>query len=215
MTTQQPKHPAKQPGEGNSRFPDAVAYAIDKHAGQFRKASEPRIPYYSHLIGVAALVLDHGGNEDEAVAGLLHDAVEDTLDSGGGRATLAEIRERFGDDVADIVAGCSDSFTRPKPPWEERKQAYVDKLRSATPSIVLVSLCDKLHNASSLVEDYRILGEALWGRFKRGKELQLWYYEQLLAGFESRRDDMAANPRYAVLVERFERVVGELADVAG
>ncbi len=204
----------KQPGEGNSRFPDAVAHAIKSHAGQFRKASEPKIPYYSHLIGVAALVLDHGGDEDEAIAGLLHDVVEDTLESGGGQAALAEIRERFGERVADIVAGCSDSFSRPKPPWEERKQGYVDKLTGAPPSVVLVSLCDKLHNASSLVEDYRILGDELWGRFKRGRESQLWYYEQLLGAFDGRRADMAANPRYAVLVDRFARVVAELADVA-
>jgi len=162
----------------SSRFEEALRYACIVHAGDIRKGTS--IPYVSHLLAVAALVLEYGGDEDTAIAALLHDAVEDA----GGEPRLADIRLRFGEAVAYIVDGCSDSKTIPKPPWRKRKEDYVAHLESATPSTLLVSCCDKLHNARCIVADLRDVGDALWGRFNGGREGTLWYYETLSATFE-------------------------------
>lgn len=129
---------------------------------------------------MAALVLEYGGDEEAAIAALLHDAVEDA----GGEPRLADIRLRFGEAAADIVDGCSDSTTIPKPPWRERKEEYVEHLESAPPATLLVSCCDKLHNARCIVADLRDLGDDLWSRFKGGKDGTLWYYETMAAAFE-------------------------------
>ncbi len=147
-----------QPGD---RFHDALSYASRLHAAQRRKGGQ--VPYVAHLLAVTAIVLEHGGNEDEAVAALLHDAVEDQ----GGAPRLAEIRARFGVVVADIVAGCTDADTTPKPPWQERKDRYLAHLPAAGRSVQLVAAADKLHNLRSLIEDYRrsvkLFGSALTG----------------------------------------------------
>jgi GTP pyrophosphokinase len=157
----------------SSRFDEALAYAHDLHRDQSRKGSPT--PYFAHLIGVASIVIEAGGDEDEAIAALLHDAVEDQ----GGASTRETIRRRFGDRVAAIVDGCSDTDQHPKPPWRDRKIAYLAHLPEAPHSVRLVSCADKLYNARSVLRDYRNLGEALWPRFRGGRDGTLWYYRSL------------------------------------
>jgi (p)ppGpp synthase/HD superfamily hydrolase len=159
------------------RFLDAVRYAAHVHEGQTRKGSAT--PYLSHLLGVASLVLDDGGDEDEAIAGLLHDAAED----GGGRARLDDIRNRFGDKVARIVEACTDSWTEPKPPWIERKRAFVDRARSLAPDERRVAAADKVHNAWAILRDLRVHGDSLWSRFNASADDTLWYYASLVRAF--------------------------------
>ncbi|MEA2826782.1 MAG: hypothetical protein QOG43_1221 [Actinomycetota bacterium] len=152
------------------RFSDAVAWAAEVHGDQLRKGTH--IPYLSHLLAVSSLVLEAGGSEEDAIAALLHDAIEDT------DATAADIEERFGPRVAAIVVACSDTTESPKPPWRERKEAYQAHLADpATPTEVLrVSAADKLHNARSILSDYRDIGDELWTRFNAGVDGQLWNY---------------------------------------
>jgi len=185
----------------SERFFGALDYAARLHAAQTRKGSG--VPYVAHLLAVAALVIESGGDEDESIAALLHDAVEDQ----GGTATAAEIRRRFGDRVAEIVEGCSDTDVIPKPPWRPRKEAHLAHLRVASPSVLLVCAADKLHNARSILDEYRRQGDALWVRFKGGRDGTLWYYGASLAVLKER----SANG----LVEELERVVAELQAVAG
>ncbi len=184
----------------SDRFREAVALACDLHRTQSRKGTQ--IPYVAHLLGVAALALEHGADEDEAIAALLHDAVEDQ----GGAETAAMIRARFGDRVAEIVLSCSDTEVVPKPPWRARKEAYIAHVAGASKSVRLVSACDKLHNARAILGDYRELGEALWARFSGGKEGTLWYYRELSAAY-------AKHGRTRLLGE-LERVVGEIGRLA-
>jgi (p)ppGpp synthase/HD superfamily hydrolase len=183
------------------RFEEALRYAARLHRAQLRKGTN--IPYVTHLLAVAAIVGENGGTEDEVIAALLHDAVEDQ----GGAATGEEIRRRFGDTVASIVEGTSDTDVVPKPPWPERKRNYVAHLRDASRSVRLVSAADKLHNARSVLADLRAEGEAAWRRFNAGKEDQLWYYRALVNAF---REAGGANE----LVDELERVVEELAETA-
>jgi (p)ppGpp synthase/HD superfamily hydrolase len=159
------------------RFLRAFNFAADKHAGQTRKAST--IPYIAHLMGVASLVLEFGGDEDLAIAALLHDVVEDC----GGAPMLKEVRRRFGPRVAKIVDGCTDADTHPKPPWRERKETYILHLKSADAETRLVSAADKLNNVRSILSDYRDVGESVWDRFKGGRDGTLWYYRALLDEF--------------------------------
>jgi GTP pyrophosphokinase len=184
------------PPKLTSRFEEAFLYAARLHAGQKRKGTER--PYIAHLIGVAALVLQYGGDEDEAIAALLHDAVEDQ----GGLPRLEEICAKFGERVAHIVAGCTDSTETPKPPWRERKQRYVEHVRRACPDVLRVSAADKLYNVREILADYRELGDALWPRFQGGREGTLWYYRALVGAFQT----AGATP----LVEELDRVVTEL-----
>jgi (p)ppGpp synthase/HD superfamily hydrolase len=151
-------------------FESALKFAARLHAGQPRKGSDA--PYISHLLAVAAIALEHGATEKEAIAALLHDAVEDQ----GGPETLEKIRRRYGKRVARIVATCSDTDQTPKPPWRERKEAYVERLRSAPYSVRLVVAADKLHNARHLLSNYRVQGEDLWSNFNGGPDGTLWYY---------------------------------------
>lgn len=161
------------------RFKDALWRATDLHSSQRRKGSG--IPYVAHLLGVASLVLEYGGNEDEAIAALLHDAVEDQ----GGQKTRDMIAEKYGEAVAQIVDGCTDSDSIPKPPWRERKEAYIAHIKSASPSVLLVSSCDKLYNARTILADYRRMGDEIWERFKGGKkEGSLWYYQALVEEYK-------------------------------
>ncbi len=185
----------------SERFDAALAYATRVHAGQLRKGTS--VPYVSHVLAVAALVLEDGGGEDEAIAALLHDAVED----GDGLRELERIREQFGDVVADIVWACSDADQRPKPPWRERKERYIAHVRHAGPEVRRVSCADKLHNARSILLDYRRDGERVWDRFTATGDETLWYYEQLLEVFRHG----GGGP----LVEELARVVGELGRLSG
>lgn len=155
------------------RFQKAFLFAAEKHRGQPRKAS--RIPYLAHLMGVASLVLEAGGDEDLAIAALLHDVVEDC----GGEKMLREVRRRFGNRVAGIVDGCTDAYTTPKPEWRERKQNYVGRLKNEDQDTRLVSAADKLNNVRSILSDYREVKESIWSRFNGGRDGTLWYYRTL------------------------------------
>lgn len=159
------------------RFLKAFHFAFKMHAGQARKAS--RIPYVAHLIGVASLVLEAGGDEDLAISALLHDVVEDC----GGAPMLAKVRRQFGARVAKVVEGCTDADTYPKPPWRERKENYLSHLKHADADTRLVSAADKLNNVRSILGDYRQVGEFVWERFNGGREGTLWYYRALLDEF--------------------------------
>jgi (p)ppGpp synthase/HD superfamily hydrolase len=178
------------------RFENALVYATRLHAEQIRKATG--VPYISHLLSVTALVLEDGGDEDEAIAALLHDAVEDQ----GGQATRAEIYRLFGERVGAIVDGCTEFDSEIKPPWYERKQHYIEQLRQGSPASRRVALADKLHNARTILQDYRQQGEAIWSVFTTGKEGMLWFYHSLLKMYR----EIAPTP----MVEELARVVGEL-----
>lgn len=170
------RHPIKL----SERFQDAFQFAFKLHEKQKRKGTD--IPYVSHLMSVTALVLEDGGDEDQAIAALLHDAVEDQ----GGLKILEEIRQKYGHHVAEIVDGCSDACTLPKPPWKQRKQDYLIHLHQAVPDILRVSLADKLHNARSIHADLQRNGASTWKRFNGGREGTLWYYRSLLEIFLER-----------------------------
>jgi GTP pyrophosphokinase len=186
----------------SQRFEDALIYSAKLHVQQIRKGS--MVPYVAHLLGVASIVLEYGGNEDEAIAALLHDSIEDQ----GGDTVRQEIMRRFGVRVAEIVDGCTDTDVDPKPPWRERKEAYIAHIRDATPSVRLVSVADKLHNAQTILKDYHSVGDGIWERFNGGKEGTLWYYRSLVTEFR------ATGP--SPLVDELDRVVKEielLADI--
>ena len=180
----------------SERFEAALVYANQLHKQQVRKGSG--IPYISHLLSVAALVLENGGDEDQAIAALLHDAIEDQ----GGDRTRQEIKAKFGEKVVDIVSGCTDAEVIPKPPWKERKQKYINKMRHASPEVRKVSMADKLHNARSILADYHRQGDAVWSRFKGGKQGTLWYYRSLI------EVNQQAGTNY--LIEECDRVVKQL-----
>jgi (p)ppGpp synthase/HD superfamily hydrolase len=167
------------------RYGKAVEHARHLHRDDVRKGTT--IPYLSHLLSVSALVLEHGGIEDQAIAALLHDAAEDH----GGAAVISDLRHMFGDVVADIVEACSDSLVEDstnKPPWLERKQAYLAHVAHMPQDAVLVSAADKLHNARCILADYRRLGDALFGRFNpaAGRTGTCWYYTSLAATLTAR-----------------------------
>lgn len=183
-----------------ARFHDALVYASQLHADQRRKGSGA--PYVAHLLGVTAIVLEHGGSENEAIGALLHDAVEDQ----GGAPRLVEIRQRFGDEVAEIVDGCTDSDTTPKPPWRGRKEAYIARLPSVSRSAQLVSAADKLYNVRSTLDDLRQHGESVWQRFTAGRDGALWYYRAVAEKF----DQLAGT----ALLDQLHRAVSELESLA-
>jgi (p)ppGpp synthase/HD superfamily hydrolase len=186
------------------RFDDALAFAVDLHRDQRRKGSG--IPYVAHLLSVAALVLEAGGDEDEAIAALLHDAVEDCPE----RVTLRQIGERFGERVARMVAGCTDTpedyAGGPKAPWLARKGTYLQHLRAGPPS-TRISLADKLHNARSILAFYRVDGEDLWARFSATREQTLWYYRSLVDAFRAAGQD-------GPMLGELDRVVTEIETLA-
>lgn len=185
----------------STRFEQALLYACLIHSGQVRKASN--VPYIAHLLSVAGLALEYGGDEDEAIAALLHDAVEDA----GGKARAADLRLRFGERVAEIVDGCTDADAHPKPPWLERKRDYIARLGTVSPSARFVSCCDKLHNARSIVSDLRQHGERVWQKFAGGKEGSLWYYTTLCREY---RNLNVCLP----LVDELERTLQIMQDLA-
>ena len=188
----------------SSRFQDALTYASTLHAAQARKSRG--VPYLAHLLSVAALAMEHGANEDEAIAALLHDAVEDQ----GGHPTLDAIRARFGDRVASIVEGCSDAFGtvgQEKAPWRQRKEQYIAHLKMADESVRLVSACDKLHNARSILSDILAEGDGVFSLFKGGKDGTLWYYRSIVEILRQ------AGP--ARIAAELDRVVQEIEHLAG
>ena len=171
------------------RFIDALEFAAEKHRLQKRKGTA--IPYISHLLSVAGLVLEGGGDEDLAIAGLLHDAVEDAEDISGEEMSVL-IRSEFGDRVANIVDGCSDAKSSPgesKPPWQSRKEAYIEHLKSASNDVLRVSIADKVHNARSIATDQDRFGEVVWDRFTSTSEESRWYYTSLRDIYKERISD--------------------------
>jgi (p)ppGpp synthase/HD superfamily hydrolase len=180
-------------------FQDALVYAAQVHEGHARKGGS-QIPYLAHLMSVAALVLENGGDEEQAIAALLHDAIEDQ----GHRTSVQELRDRFGDRVARIVEACSDTDQRPKPPWLGRKQAYIDRMQDEPDEVLLVVLADKVHNARSTAADLRVHGTAVWRRFGGTVDQQLWYYRSLSELFCRRMP--------GPLADELARLVDEIAE---
>jgi (p)ppGpp synthase/HD superfamily hydrolase len=176
------------------QFEKALIYATRIHGGKLRKKT--RIPYIGHILGVTA-------NETEAIAALLHDAVED----GGGAKRLRDIERKFGKKVARIVEGCTDTDQTPKPPWRKRKENYIAHLKRASASTRLVSTADKLHNARAILHHLRQEGDHLWSRFNGGKEGALWYYRSLVSAFHEHGSNE--------LIEELDRVVTEIEELAG
>jgi (p)ppGpp synthase/HD superfamily hydrolase len=185
----------------SGRFARAFVYAARLHGRQRRKGTNK--PYIGHLMSVTAIVIAYGGDEEMAIAGLLHDAVEDQ----GGLARLREIRKKFGKRVARIVDGCTDSYGEPKPPWLERKRSYIARVAGEAEDARLVSAADKLSNVRDILEDVHADGEQAFERFQGKKDGTLWYYRKLVGVFRA----AGTNP----LVEELERVVRELERVAG
>ena len=164
----------------SDRFEAALVAAHGIHRLQSRKGTQ--VPYVAHILGVASLVLEYGGNEAQAVAALLHDAIEDAPEEMGPEWVRRTIRFEFGADVLAIVEHCTDTDVTPKPPWLERKKAYVARVATTPPDALLVSAADKLHNVRALVRDYRAIGESLWPRFNpdAGRAGVLGYYRALV-----------------------------------
>jgi (p)ppGpp synthase/HD superfamily hydrolase len=183
------------------RFTRAFLFAYAKHKDQARKAS--RIPYITHLMGVASLVLEAGGDEDLAAAALLHDVVEDC----GGRPMLKQVQRLFGKRVAEIVDGCTDAYTTPKPPWRKRKESYIRRLKKEDAGTRLVSAADKLNNLRSILSDYREIGESVWSRFNGGRDGTLWYYRTL-------RDEFLRKDKNRIAKD-LDRAVKELESLTG
>jgi (p)ppGpp synthase/HD superfamily hydrolase len=181
-------------------FGKAVNWAMEKHAMHLRKGT--KIPYAAHLMAVTSLVLEAGGTEAEATAAILHDVVED-IES----VSIDDIRDNFGDEVADIVYACTDAEVIPKPPWKERKLNYINHLNDAHESALIVSMADKYHNANAILNDYREIGDELWNRFNGGREGTLWYYEELAKVISSR-----ATGRLERLGKAFAATVAMLMD---
>ncbi len=193
------------------KFNDALLYAATLHATQTRKGGA--VPYMAHLMAVCAVALEAGGNEDLAIAALLHDAVEDQ----GGAPILKEIRQRFGEKVAAVVHGCTDTDQEPKPPWLQRKQDYLHHLRSADDDVRLVSAADKVCNARSILFDYHTLegaggeygrGHEIWERFHANSEHQLWYYRGLVQALHA--GESGRPTKVAPLIDELQRLVVEL-----
>jgi (p)ppGpp synthase/HD superfamily hydrolase len=183
------------------RFMRAFAFAAEKHKSQTRKAST--IPYIAHLMGVASLVLEFGGDEDLAIAALLHDVVEDC----GGAPISREVKRLFGSRVAKVVDGCTDSDTTTKPPWRQRKEDYIRHLKTADPDTRLVSAADKLNNVRSIIADYRQIKDEIWARFNGGRDGTLWYYRALSNEFQRKPNRLIRE--FALAVDELERMVRE------
>lgn len=192
------------------RYLDAFEFAAAAHGEQLRKGKD-EVPYLSHLMAVSSLVMEYGGDEDQAIAGLLHDAVEDQ----GGAAMEAKIRERFGDRIADIVRDCTDADPKTKKTaldpeqkrlaWKGRKEAYLAKLAEKSDDALLVSQCDKLHNAMAIVADAHDQGRGFFETFTGKRDGVLWYYQSLTDIFTKR----CPGP----LAERFARTVDEMKSI--
>lgn len=159
-----------------TKYKSALEYALTVHARQTRKGG--KVPYFSHVVGVSSLILEYGGDEDQAIAGLLHDVIEDC-----GIEHKAVIQEMFGDMVLQMVMDCTDATTMPKPPWKARKAAFIASLDHKSDASLLVSCCDKLHNARATDRDQKEFGEALWDRFNPSRAESEWYYRSITEKF--------------------------------
>lgn len=180
----------------SAQFIKALQYAARLHGRQIRKRTER--PYIGHLLGVASIVIEYGGDEEMAIAALLHDAVEDQ----GGLPRLREIRRKFGKRVAEIVDGCTDAYSEPKPPWLERKRAYIARVGEESADVRLVSAADKLSNTREILHDVRMHGLGVYERFTGKKDGTLWYYRALITAFRAAGNNL--------LIDELDRVVSEL-----
>ena len=181
----------------SEKFEEALIYATRAHSDQMRKKTG--IPFVAHILGVTAIALEYGANEKEAKGALLHDTVEDC----GGAERLRDIGEKFGDDVARIVDGCTDTYEAPKPPWLERKRAYIDHLKNSDRSTRLVSASDKLHNTRAILAELRRTGVEVFERFSGKKDGTVWYYRTLVTAFRQHGD-------HSDLIDELDRVVSEI-----
>jgi (p)ppGpp synthase/HD superfamily hydrolase len=179
------------------QFEKALVYATRAHRDQTRKKTG--IPYIAHILGVTAIAMEYGANETEAIAALLHDAVEDC----GGTKRLRDIEKKFGKVVAKIVDGCTDTYETPKPPWRERKEAYLAHLKDSNSATRLVSASDKLHNTRAILAELRRHGLEVFERFSGKKDGTLWYYRAIVTAFRDHGD-------HADLVDELDRVVTQI-----
>ena len=186
----------------SEKFEEALVYATQAHGNQMRKKTG--IPFVAHILGVTAIALEYGASETEAISALLHDTVEDC----GGADRLRDIREKFGDDVAGIVDGCTDAYETPKPPWLERKRAYIEHLKDSDSSTRLVSASDKLHNTRAILAELRRHGTDVFDRFGGKKDGTLWYYRTLVTAFRE-------HGNHTDLIDELDRVVTEIEKLAG
>ena len=183
------------------KYKKALDFAYKTHFDQNR--TDTKIPYFTHLVSVSNNVMEEGGTTDEAIGGLLHDAVEDQ----GGLKTLIKIRKLFGNNVAKIVDECSDTVVTPKPPWLLRKKKYISDIKKKGQSSMFVSLCDKLHNGTCIVNDYKREGRKVWGLFKKASPKQVaWYYESLYKEFSKHlKDHKVLKGNYLTVVKEIKR----------
>jgi len=184
----------------SDKFTQALSFAAILHNGQLRKGTQ--IPYISHLLSVSVIVMRNGGDEEQAIAALLHDSVEDQ----GGINLLSDIESKFGARVAKIVRQCSDSFEKQKPPWDQRKKAYVASIAHKSDDAILISKADKVDNARTILNNYRKIGEKLWERFRRGREGNLWYYRACVDAFGNRSN--------SDLYQELADLVSQIEDIA-
>jgi len=184
------------------KYKEALIYAFKLHQKQKRKGTS--IPYFFHLVSVSSLVIENGGNTDEAIAGLLHDAVEDQ----GGTKTLIYIKKKFGNKVAKIVDDCTDAIVIPKPPWYARKKLYLSKLKDKSQSSLLVSICDKYHNISSIIDDHERVGKKIWNRFNAKPKDIYWYYNSLYLNYKKHLNN------HKVLLKKYASLVKELKKIS-
>ena len=188
-------------GIDKKKYKKAIDYAFALHSSQYRKGTT--IPYFTHLVSVSNNVIENGGNTDEVIAGLLHDAVEDQ----GGEKTLKLIKKRFGNKVAKIVEECTDTKITPKPPWLERKKKYLSGMKKSTQSSLFVSLCDKLHNATCIVNDYQRVGRKLWKRFNASAKQVYWYHNSLYKNFSKNLKG------HKILKRNYYQIVNEMRKI--
>ena len=186
----------------SEKFEEALVYATQAHGNQMRKKTG--IPFVAHILGVTAIALEYGASETEAISALLHDTVEDC----GGADRLRDIRKKFGDDVAGIVDGCTDTYETPKPPWLERKRAYIEHLKDSDSSTRLVSASDKLHNTRAILAELRRHGTDVFDRFGGKKDGTLWYYRTLVTAFRE-------HGNHTDLIGELDRVVTEIEKLTG
>ena len=184
------------------KYLEAYVYSFELHKKQTRKGSN--IPYFTHLSSVSNLIIENNGTTTQAIAGLLHDAVEDQ----GGAKTLAVIKRKFGPKVAKIVDQCSDTTIKPKPPWKTRKIKYIKDIKNKTQDTLLVSLCDKYHNANCILSDYQKVGEEIWDRFTASKQETFWYYESLYKEFKKYlKNHLELIKAYKNAVDEMKRII--------
>lgn len=192
--------------ELGNRFVDALGYAAGAHAGQLRGGDGQ--PYIAHLLRVTGLVIQEGGSEDEAIAALLHDAVEDQ----GGLDRLEDIRGRYGHLVADIVDECTDSYGEPRPPWRQRKEQYLSELERSSPGALLVSLADKLDNVRTMLRGHRVYGDEIWERSGKTPDDARWYYGTLASRFAELRPGPLADELATAVAALERKIEAELGD---